>query len=52
MPAHSPRQAGIGLQNVRERLRMLYREAAQMNIHPGEHGRGTCVTLLIPKHDH
>jgi two-component sensor histidine kinase len=41
---------GIGLSNVRDRLQALYRERAEMNISAGELGRGTSITLRVPKH--
>jgi two-component sensor histidine kinase len=41
---------GVGLRNVRERLRTLYSQAAEFLIgeHPG--GRGTRITIVIPLH--
>ena len=45
-----PERRGIGLTNVRERLQALYRERAEMNIGAGESGRGTSITLRVPKH--
>lgn len=52
IPDPHSRKAGIGLQNVRERLRVLYRESAQLCIQAGADGSGTCITLLLPKHDY
>jgi LytS/YehU family sensor histidine kinase len=43
--------SGIGLQNVRERLRALYGDAAQMNVDSGS-AQGTCVSLLLPGNGH
>jgi two-component sensor histidine kinase len=45
-----PERHGIGLTNVRERLQGLYRERAEMSIGAGESGRGTSITLRVPKH--
>lgn len=45
--ADSPR-VGVGIKNVRERLQLLYRERARMQIQPGPFGRGTRVTLQLP----
>ncbi|MBC3932889.1 sensor histidine kinase [Undibacterium curvum] len=38
---------GLGLQNIRERLKLLYKEKAQMIITPNQPG-GVCVTIEIP----
>jgi two-component system LytT family sensor kinase len=43
--------SGIGLQNVRERLRALYGDAARMNVDSGS-AQGTCVSLLLPGNGH
>jgi sensor histidine kinase YesM len=51
----SGRRSGIGLQNVRERLRTLYGQTAHLTINSGAPGAppgGTCVTLLLPRHEH
>jgi two-component system, LytTR family, sensor kinase len=41
-------QSGVGLTNVAERLKTLYRDRASMEIEPREAG-GSRVTLLIPR---
>src|SRR5262245_18970343 len=41
------RKGGVGLQNVRERLRASYGDDARMNIDSGS-AQGTCVSLLLP----
>lgn len=38
---------GLGLQNIRERLKLIYREKAQMIITPNQ-PTGVCVTIEIP----
>ncbi|MDE2428206.1 MAG: histidine kinase, partial [Burkholderiales bacterium] len=38
---------GLGLQNIRERLKLLYKEKAQMIITPNQPS-GVCVTIEIP----
>ncbi|MBI3284958.1 MAG: histidine kinase [Burkholderiales bacterium] len=38
---------GLGLQNIRERLKLLYKEKAQMIIAPNQPS-GVCVTIEIP----
>jgi two-component system LytT family sensor kinase len=50
MAARATQRRGIGLTNVRERLRALYRERAEMSIGAGEAGLGTSITLRVPKH--
>jgi two-component system LytT family sensor kinase len=45
---HGAPQKGIGLSNVAERLKTLYRDRASMEIEPREAG-GSRVTLLIPR---
>lgn len=50
--AGGPDRGGIGLRNVRERLRTLYGQAAEFIIGARLEGRGTTVTLLIPLHAH
>jgi two-component system LytT family sensor kinase len=45
------RQGGVGLQNVRERLRALYGDDAHMNIDSGS-AQGTRVSLLLPANGH
>lgn len=42
--------SGIGLSNVRERLRFIYGEHSAMRIDSAE-GRGTAVTFLIPRQE-
>jgi two-component system LytT family sensor kinase len=44
--------AGVGLRNVKERLRTMYAEAAQLIIQARAEGRGTEVTILVPLHAH
>jgi two-component sensor histidine kinase len=39
---------GVGLSNVRERLRTLYAQAAEFLIGAGTGGRGTIVTIVLP----
>ena len=39
--------SGIGLKNVRERLKLIYRENFTFNIH-SEEGKGFEVTIIIP----
>ncbi|WP_248924016.1 sensor histidine kinase [Paenibacillus hamazuiensis] len=41
--------SSIGLANVYERMRMTFGDAFRMEI-DSEPGRGTCVTMYIPKH--
>ena len=41
---------GVGLRNVRDRLRTLYAEAAEFRIEQRPGGRGTRITLVIPQH--
>ena len=48
MPSSCDQRQGVGLRNVRERLRVLYRESAVLSIGAGAGGRGTRVTLLLP----
>jgi two-component system LytT family sensor kinase len=43
-----PHQNGVGLSNIAERLKTLYRDRASMEIEPREAG-GSRVTLLIPR---
>lgn len=38
---------GLGLQNIRERLKLLYKEKAQMIVTPNQ-PTGVCVTIEIP----
>jgi two-component system LytT family sensor kinase len=45
------RRTGIGLQNVRGRLRTLYGDRAEMKIHSEPPGCGTRVSLLLPKNE-
>jgi two-component system, LytTR family, sensor kinase len=47
----SRRKGGVGLQNVRDRLRALYGDDARMNIDSGS-AQGTCVSLLLPANGH
>ena len=42
------RRSGLGLTNVAERLKTLYRDQASIRFEPRESG-GSCVTLLIPR---
>jgi two-component system LytT family sensor kinase len=42
------RPSGLGLTNVAERLKTLYRDQASIRFEPRESG-GSCVTLLIPR---
>jgi sensor histidine kinase YesM len=39
---------GVGLGNTRARLAALYGDAASLTLAPGEAGRGTRVTIIIP----
>ena len=48
MQSNATAHRGIGLRNVRERLQLLYRDRAQMQIAPGALGCGTLITLLVP----
>lgn len=41
-------RSGIGLQNVQERLRTLYAQAAEFLIGGRPEGRGTRITIIIP----
>ena len=43
----APGAEGVGLRNVRERLRALYGDAARLEVEPGEEG-GTTVRLVFP----
>lgn len=43
-------QEGYGIQNVRERIRLIYGEAFGVEVH-SEIGRGTTVTICIPYRD-
>jgi signal transduction histidine kinase len=38
---------GLGLQNIRERLKLIYKEKGQMIIAPNQPS-GVCVTIEIP----
>jgi sensor histidine kinase YesM len=40
---------GVGLANTRARLRGLYGDAASLGLSLGAHGRGTVVTLTLPR---
>ncbi len=40
---------GIGMKNVRERLQVLYGDAALFDVH-SRPGRGTRITLAVPIH--
>jgi two-component system LytT family sensor kinase len=44
--------AGVGLRNVKERLRTMYAEAAELIVCTRADGRGTEVTILVPLHGH
>jgi LytS/YehU family sensor histidine kinase len=44
--------AGVGLRNVKERLRTMYAEAAELIVRARAEGRGTEVTILVPLHGH
>ena len=46
--ADNPGQSGIGVANVRERLRVLYGDAASMSITTPQSGEGTLVRLELP----
>jgi signal transduction histidine kinase len=43
---------GVGLRNVRERLRVLYAQAAEFLVGERPGGRGTRITIVIPLHAH
>ena len=43
-------RAGVGLQNVQERLRTMYAQAAEFLIGARPDGRGTRITMVIPLH--
>ena len=43
-------RAGVGLQNVQERLRTRYAQAAEFLIGARPDGRGTRIRLVIPLH--
>jgi hypothetical protein len=43
---------GVGLRNVRDRLRTLYAQTAQFLIGERPSGRGTRITIVIPLHAH
>jgi two-component system LytT family sensor kinase len=45
-------RAGVGLENVQQRLRTLYAQAAEFLIGERAGGRGTLVTIVIPLHAH
>jgi two-component system LytT family sensor kinase len=45
---HPPRQGGVGLRNITERLRTLYGDRAMITVRSEPH-QGTCVSILIPK---
>jgi len=45
---HSDCGAGIGLRNVRDRLRNVFGEGCAFNI-SSDNGHGTAVTLRIPR---
>lgn len=49
---HANLRDGVGLRNVRERLRTLYAQAAEFLIGARPGGRGTMVTIVIPLHAH
>lgn len=46
-PDDNRRFTGIGMRNVRERLRLYYGEKADFSIHSAP-GEGTCITLSLP----
>ncbi|MCB0596583.1 MAG: histidine kinase [Phaeodactylibacter sp.] len=46
-PPEELASSGIGLKNVRERLKLIYRENFTFNIH-SEEGKGFEVTIIIP----
>ena len=48
-PANSAANSGIGLANIRARLRQLYGDQAKLTVENGPHG-GACVTLTLPYH--
>ncbi|MDF2467147.1 MAG: lytS2 [Ramlibacter sp.] len=50
LPANQ--RTGVGLQNVQERLRTLYGQAAEFLIGARPEGRGTTVDIVIPLHAH
>jgi signal transduction histidine kinase len=52
MNSSSARGSGIGLANVRERLRAFYGERATVTLAAGATGRGTLVTLDLPVDGH
>jgi two-component system, LytTR family, sensor kinase len=41
---------GVGLRNVRDRLRTLYAETAEFRIEQRPGGRGTRISIVIPLH--
>ena len=43
-----PMSSGIGLANVRERLRVIYGAAYQLTL-TSEPGRGTCARIEVPE---
>jgi signal transduction histidine kinase len=43
---------GVGLRNVRERLRTLYAEAAEFIVRTRAEVRGTHITIVVPLHAH
>ncbi|MBS7223889.1 MAG: sensor histidine kinase [Clostridiaceae bacterium] len=46
-PDDNRRFTGIGMRNVRERLRLYYGDGASFSIHTAP-GEGTCISLVLP----
>ena len=49
IPDGTPAPEGVGLANTRARLRGLYGDAASLELSSGANGRGTVVTLTLPR---
>jgi two-component system sensor histidine kinase YesM len=45
---NEPMSSGIGLANVRERLRVVYGSAYQLTM-TSEPGKGTCARIEVPE---
>jgi two-component system sensor histidine kinase YesM len=45
---NEPMASGIGIANVRERLRVIYGSTYQLTMH-SEPGRGTCARIEVPE---